>query len=424
MGVTQFATAKAGLILVNINPAYRLSELEYALNKVGCKALVTATAFKTSDYIGMLSTLGAGAGASRAGRALRRAAAAAARRDPDRRSAAPGTIPFDDVAARGGEAERAGSRELASKLQFDDAINIQFTSGTTGSPKGATLTHHNILNNGYFVGEAHAADATATGSASRCRSTTASAWCWATSPASPTARPWSTRRRRFDPLAVLEAVQQSAAPRSTACRPCSSPSSTIRSSHASTSASLRTGIMAGSPCPIEVMKRVVEQMHMREVTIAYGMTETSPVSFQSAADDPLERRVSTVGRIHPHLEVKIVDAEGRIVPRGESGELCTRGYSVMLGYWDDPEKTARGHRRRTAGCTPATSPRSTPRATATSSAASRTWSSAAARTSTRARSRSSSTATRRSRTSRSSACPTRSTARSSAPGSSSARARR
>ena len=240
----------------------------------------------------------------------------------------------------GGRSIASSSPQLGAALQFDDAVNIQFTSGTTGSPKGVTLTHHNILNNGYFVGRAMRPDRAGphlhSGAAlSLLRHGDG--------------QPRLRDARRDDGLSrrglrsARDAARRSSrksARRSTACRPCSSPSSIIPISRSFDLTSLRTGIMAGAPCPIEVMKRVNSEMNMREVTIAYGMTETSPVSFQSAVDDPLERRVSTVGRIHPHVEVKVVDAEGRIVPRGERGELCTRGYSVMLGYWDEKEKTA------------------------------------------------------------------------------------
>jgi fatty-acyl-CoA synthase len=337
--LTQFAAARAGLILVTINPAYRLSELEFALNKVGCNALVTATAFKTSDYIGMLNTLAPELAAAPPGKL-------SAARLPQLRTViqvggprVAGTIAFDDVAALGGEAERAELRKLAGHLQFDDAANIQFTSGTTGSPKGVTLTHHNILNNGYFVGRAMGLTA-----ADRICIPVPLYHCFgmvmgnlaAVSHGSAMVYPGEG----FDPLATLETVE---AERCTALYGVPTMFIAELDHPAFVSfdlKSLRTGIMAGAPCPIEVMRRVAQRMNMREVTIAYGMTETSPVSFQSAVDDPLERRVTTVGRIHPHLEVKIVDAEGRIVPRGQSGELCTRGYSVMLGYWDDAEKTA------------------------------------------------------------------------------------
>nr|WP_244627738.1 AMP-binding protein [Microvirga tunisiensis] len=337
--LTQFAAARAGLILVTINPAYRLSELEFALNKVGCVALVTATAFKNSDYIGMVNALAPELAASIPGQL-------SSARLPQLRAViqiggppASGAIPFDDVAARGGEAERAELRELASLLQFDDAVNIQFTSGTTGSPKGVTLTHHNILNNGYFVGRAMQLTA-----ADRICIPVPLYHCFGMVMGNLAAVTHGCAMvypgEGFDPLATLEAVQAEG---------CTAlygvPTMFIAElDHPEFArfdfSTLRTGIMAGAPCPIEVMRRVVEQMNMREVTIAYGMTETSPVSFQSAVDDPTERRVSTVGRIHPHLEVKIVDTEGRIVQRGQSGELCTRGYSVMLGYWGEAEKTA------------------------------------------------------------------------------------
>src|SRR5690349_17078289 len=337
--LTQFAAAKAGLILVTINPAYRLSELEFALKKVGCTALVTATAFKTSDYIGMVNMLAPELATSVPGRL-------AAARLPHLRCViqiggppVPGAIAFDEVAARGGEAERAELRELAGLLQFDDAVNIQFTSGTTGSPKGVTLTHHNILNNGYFVGRAM-------------RLTEADRICIPVplyhcfgmvmgNLASVTLGATMVYPGEgFDPLVTLQTIEQ---------EKCTTlygvPTMFIAQlDHPEFSRfdlkSLRTGIMAGAPCPVEVMKRVNNEMNMGEVTIAYGMTETSPVSFQSAVDDPLQRRVSTVGRIHPHVEVKVVDLEGKIVARGERGELCTRGYSIMLGYWDEREKTA------------------------------------------------------------------------------------
>jgi fatty-acyl-CoA synthase len=327
--VTQFATARAGLILVNINPAYRTHELEYALNKVGCRALVTATSFKTSDYLAMLRELGWSAGT----------------RLPRLETViqigghGPGTIPFAEIAAIGTAATRARLAELAGQLQFDDPINIQFTSGTTGAPKGATLTHHNILNNGFFIGEAQML-----GPEDKVCIPVPLYHCFGMvlgnlaclTHGSAMVHPGGG----FDPLAVLQTVHEK---RCTALY--GVPTMFIAELGHPEFASfdltcLRTGIMAGSPCPIEVMRRVVAEMHMSEVTIAYGMTETSPVSFQSSTDDPLERRVSTVGRVQPHLEVKIVDAGGRIVPRGVPGELCTRGYAVMRGYWDDPERTA------------------------------------------------------------------------------------
>jgi fatty-acyl-CoA synthase len=337
--LTQFAAAKAGLILVTINPAYRLSELEFALAKVGCAGIVTATAFKTSNYMEMLNTLLPELAKSQPGELQ-------AARLPQLRAViqvggpkAPGTLAFDDVAGMGGARHRDALAIFAKALQFDDAVNIQFTSGTTGSPKGVMLTHHNILNNGYFVGRAM-------------RLTEEDRICipvplyhcfgmvMGNLAAVTSGATMIYPGEGFDPLATLQTVAQ---------EKCTAlygvPTMFIAElDHPEFSkfdlSSLRTGIMAGAPCPIEVMRRVNDQMNMRDITIAYGMTETSPVSFQSATDDPLERRVSTVGRIHPHVEVKVVDLEGRVVPRGERGELCTRGYSVMLGYWDEPEKTA------------------------------------------------------------------------------------
>jgi fatty-acyl-CoA synthase len=336
--LTQFAAAKAGLILVTINPAYRLSELEFALAKVGCVAIVTATAFKTSNYMEMLTTLLPELATSTPGQLQ-------AARLPQLRAviqiggpAFPGTIPFEDVAGIGGARHRAELATLAATLQFDDPVNIQFTSGTTGSPKGVTLTHHNILNNGYFVGRAM-------------RLTEADRICIPVplyhcfgmvmgNLASVTlGAAMVYPGEGFDPQATLRTIER---------EKCTAlygvPTMFIAElDHPEFSrfdlSSLRTGIMAGAPCPIEVMRRVNEAMNMRDITIAYGMTETSPVSFQSATDDPLERRVSTVGRVLPHVEVKVVDLEGRVVARGERGELCTRGYSVMLGYWDEAEKT-------------------------------------------------------------------------------------
>ncbi|MCR5878600.1 AMP-binding protein [Phenylobacterium sp. J367] len=322
--VTQFATARAGLVLVNINPAYRLSEAEYALNKVGCRALVTAVRHKTSEYLAMVREL-----RPRLPR-LEHVITTGEEVHAD-------ALAFADVLAR--TADRDRLEAVAARLQFDDAINIQFTSGTTGFPKGATLSHHNILNNGHFVGRAIGLQA-----GEKVCIPVPLYHCFGMVMGNLACVAHGATMvfpaEAFDPLAVLETVE---AERCQALY--GVPTMFIAAlGHPEFErfdlTSLRTGIMAGSPCPIEVMKQVISRMHMPEVTIAYGMTETSPVSFQSGTDDSLERRVSTVGRIQPHLEVKIVDAEGRIVPRGEPGELCTRGYSVMIGYWDDPEKTA------------------------------------------------------------------------------------
>jgi fatty-acyl-CoA synthase len=239
----------------------------------------------------------------------------------------------------GAPAYREILQELAGKLQFDDPINIQFTSGTTGAPKGATLTHHNILNNGYFIGEAMKL----TPQDKLCIPVPLY-HCFGMVLGNLACTTHGTAMvypgEGFDPLATLQTVAEE---RCTGLHgvPTMFIAQMEHPQFASFDlSSLRTGIMAGAPCPIEVMRRVVETMNLREITIAYGMTETSPVSFQTSVNDPLERRVSTVGRVQPHLEVKIIDSEGRIVPRGVPGELCTRGYAVMLGYWEDPDRTA------------------------------------------------------------------------------------
>ncbi|THD58538.1 AMP-binding protein [Phenylobacterium sp.] len=336
--LTQAATAKAGLILVNINPAYRVTEAEYALNKVGCKALVTAVAHKTSQYLHMIRELAPELSSCRPGALL-------ASRLPALRWVITlgeiehaGCLAFHQACDAGTPADAARLAEIGPGLQFDDPINIQFTSGTTGFPKGATLSHHNILNNGYFVGEAIGLQP-----GERLCIPVPLYHCFGMVMGNLGCITHGATMvypaEGFDPLATLEAVEAEA---------CAGlygvPTMFIAMLGRPEFGrfdltSLRTGIMAGSPCPIEVMKEVIERMHMPQVTIAYGMTETSPVSFQSGADDSLEVRVATVGHIHPHLEVKIVDDAGRIVPRGQPGELCTRGYSVMLGYWDDPAKT-------------------------------------------------------------------------------------
>ncbi|MEA2480378.1 MAG: fatty-acyl-CoA synthase [Thermoleophilaceae bacterium] len=317
----QFATAKAGIVLVNINPAYRTSELEYALRHSGCRWLVAAPSFKTSDYKAMIEQVRPDVGTLEHVVLL-------------------GSSQWDEVLATGAAAGPDRLRERMAELDPDDAINIQYTSGTTGAPKGATLTHHNILNNGFFVSEL-------------CRHTETDRVCipvpfyhcfgmvmgnlGCVTHGACMVLPAPA----FEPGPVLEAV---------AAERCTSlygvPTMFIAElGHPDFDSydltSLRTGIMAGSPCPTEVMKQVIDKMHMAEVTICYGMTETSPVSTQTRADDELERRVGTVGRVHPHVEVKVVDpADGRMVARGEPGELCTRGYSVMRGYWDDAERTA------------------------------------------------------------------------------------
>jgi fatty-acyl-CoA synthase len=317
--LTQYATAKIGAILVNINPAYRTSELEFVLNQSDSTLLVAAEKLKTSDYAAMIAEVRPRCPALRSVVLL-------------------GRPEWDSLLEAGRRLDRQALDAI--ELDTDDPINIQYTSGTTGFPKGATLSHHNILNNGFFVGEL-------------CSYTEADRICIpvpfyhcfgmvmgnlaATSHGACMVIPAPA----FDPVATLQAVQ---------AERCTSlygvPTMFIAELSAPGFAgydlsSLRTGIMAGSPCPIEVMKQVIERMSMTEVSICYGMTETSPVSTQTRVDDSLDRRVSTVGRVGPHLEVKVIDAEtGRTVPRGTPGELCTRGYSVMLGYWNEPDKTA------------------------------------------------------------------------------------
>ncbi len=337
--LTQYATAKAGLILVNINPAYRVAELEYALNKVECRALITADRFKTSDYLGMLRELAPEIGTCAPGELQ-------AERLPHLRllihlgdADEPGFLTFDAVQRCGGPAQFARLEELATTLQPDDPINIQFTSGTTGSPKAATLTHHNILNNAYFqglrmevverdrfcmplplyhcggmvngslIGMVHGVTVVYPGEG-------------------------------FDTLAMLQALQNERCSVMGAV-----PTVFIAMlNHPEFSrfdlSRLRKGWIGGAPCPVEIMRRLLDEVGMSGVTIIYGMTETSPVSTQTSSDDTIERRVTTVGRVHPHVEIKIVDVEGRTVQRGVQGEICTRGYSVMRGYWNGAEQTA------------------------------------------------------------------------------------
>jgi len=317
----QYATAKLGAILVNINPAYRTHELKYALNQSGVTLLVAATDFKTSDYRAMIDEV--------------RPECAALQQ-----TVYIGDPSWQELLAAGSSQPADAVADRMAELAFDDPINIQYTSGTTGFPKGATLSHHNILNNGYFTTELinfSEVDRLAVpvpfyhcfGMVMGNLGCTSHGACVVIpAPA-------------FDPQATLEAIQ---AERCTGVY--GVPTMFIgmlgHPDFASYDlSSLRTGIMAGSPCPVEVMKRCITDMHMSEVAIAYGMTETSPVSMQTRADDDLDRRTSTVGRAHPHVEIKIVDPDtGRPAERGEPGEFCTRGYSVMLGYWNEPEKTA------------------------------------------------------------------------------------
>jgi fatty-acyl-CoA synthase len=336
--VTQFASATAGLILVNINPAYRLSELEFCLRKVGCRALVTAQRHKSSDYLEMLRSL-----APELDRCAPNELNCA--RLPELqavirlgRAPAPGCFNFEDILERGRQADRGRLAQVAAGLQPDDAINIQFTSGTTGQPKGATLSHHNILNNGYFVGRGISLT-----ERDRICIPVPLYHCFGMVMGNLAAITHGAAMiypaESFDAKRTLEAVQ---AERATALY--GVPTMFIAQLETPEFSSydlssLRTGIMAGSPCPVEVMKRVIGEMNLAQITNCYGMTETSPVSFQTATDDGFERRVSTVGRVHPHVQVRVVDTDGRCVPRGVQGELQTRGYSVMKGYWEEPDKT-------------------------------------------------------------------------------------
>jgi fatty-acyl-CoA synthase len=316
--VLQFATARVGAVLVNVNPAYKTAELEYVLKQSGARVLFLARRFRASEYVDMLEEV------------------------REKCPVLEEAIVLDDGWAAfeaSGASHEAAVREREATLQFDDPINIQYTSGTTGAPKGATLSHHNILNNGFFVGEAMQLT-----ERDRICIPVPFYHCFGmvlgnlacTTHGATMVVPGEA----FDALAVLETV---AAEKCTALH--GVPTMFIGELEHPRFAefdlsSLRTGIMAGSPCPIEVMKSVVAKMNMKDVTICYGMTETSPVSTQTGAADPLDKRVGTVGRVHPHVEVKIVDPEsGAIVPRGGRGELCTRGYSVMLGYWSDETAT-------------------------------------------------------------------------------------
>ena len=323
--VVQYATARMGAILVNLNPAYRTHEVAYALRQSGCRLLLAATEFRTSDYTAMVAEVRPELPALQ-------------------RVVYLGTPDWEELLAGAASVSDEELRDRSAGLQFDDPINIQYTSGTTGFPKGATLSHHNILNNGWFIGEGCRYDerdrvcipvpfyhcfGMVLGNLA---CTTHGAAMVIPAPA-------------FDPEATLRTVED---------EQCTSlygvPTMFIAELahpdfHRFDLSSLRTGIMAGSPCPIEVMKQCVSAMHMEEVTIAYGMTETSPVSTQTGADDPLDKRVGSVGQIHPHVEIKVVDPiTGRVVDRGESGELCTRGYSVMLGYWEDAGADGGSHR--------------------------------------------------------------------------------
>ncbi len=319
--LVQYATAKLGVILVNINPAYRTSELEYALRQSGCRMLIAAPEFKTSDYRAMIAEVRDGL-------------------EDLERVVLLGGPDWEGLVAGGESVSASALRDRSAELSSADPINIQYTSGTTGFPKGATLSHRNILNNGFFVGEGvHYTEE------DRVCIPVPFYHCFGmvmgNLACSSHGATMVIPAPAFEPSATLAAV---AAERCTSLYGVPTMFIAMLAApdfDAHDLTSLRTGIMAGSPCPVEVMKRVIERMHMSEVAIAYGMTETSPVSTQTAVDDPLEKRVGTVGRVGPHLEVRVASPEtGETVPRGETGELCTRGYSVMRGYWEDPERTA------------------------------------------------------------------------------------
>ncbi|MBI6955662.1 AMP-binding protein [Pseudomonas sp. B21-023] len=336
--ILQLATAKVGAILVNINPAYRVGELEYVLRQSGCRWLVCADAFKTSDYHAMVQALVPELATHALGEL-------ASERLPDLRgvislAAEPpsGFLPWAALAGRAGAVEVESYQARQQGLQFDQPVNIQYTSGTTGAPKGATLSHYNILNNGYMVGQS-------LGLSERDRMVIpvplyhcfgmvmANLGC--ITHGSTMIYP----NDAFDPEFTLRAVAEE---RASILYGVPTMFIAMLDHPARTQldlSTLRSGIMAGATCPIEVMRKVIDQLHMAEVQIAYGMTETSPVSLQTGPDDGLELRVTTVGRTQPHLETKLVDADGRIVAQGEIGELCTRGYSVMLGYWDNLQAT-------------------------------------------------------------------------------------
>jgi fatty-acyl-CoA synthase len=328
--IAQFATAKIGAILVNVNPAYRTAEVSYALQQSGVSVLLTQVRHKTSEYARMLAEV--------------RPALPALRQivwiGDEPVDAAIEGIRWNDVMTR---AKEVGADSLAARqarTQPDDAINIQYTSGTTGFPKGATLSHHGLLNNAFFIGEgcgySELDRVCVPVPFYHCFGMVLGTLACVTHGAAMVI-PAAT----FEPAATLEAVQNERCTSLYGVPTMFIAELSLPNFKDYDLASLRTGIMAGSPCPVEVMKRVQTEMHMPEVTIAYGMTETSPVSFQTGKHDTIEKRTTTVGRVHPHVECKIIDEHGRIVPRGTPGELCTRGYLVMLGYWNDPENTAK-----------------------------------------------------------------------------------
>ena len=336
--VVQFATAKVGLILVNINPAYKLSELEYALKTVECRALLTAEKFKNSSYIDMLYELIPELLDSKINQLKSSNIPSLSLIIRLGEDVSPGMLNYSSVHTYGSSKYKLKLEELSEQLQFDDPINIQFTSGTTGFPKGATLTHHNILNNGYFNGQilnlSNEDKVCIPVPLYHCFGMVMGNLMCASYGAT-----MVYPSPGFEPGEVLKAVAEEECTVLYGVPTMFIAELDHPEFKSFNLSSLRAGTMAGSPCPIEVMKRVISDMHMEGVTIAYGMTETSPVSFQSSISDPVDRRVATVGRVHPHVEAKIVNEKGAVVKRGVTGELLTRGYSVMLGYWGDLKKT-------------------------------------------------------------------------------------
>jgi fatty-acyl-CoA synthase len=343
--ITQFATSKIGAILVNINPSYRVHELQYALKQSGCAYLIIAPQFRTSNYTAMIYEL---APELQIALPLPAGAGLAAAQLPDLRAVvrlgtepSPGMLTWGELLALGDSVSAKQLAERQAQQQFDDPINIQYTSGTTGYPKGATLSHHNILNNGYFVAEimnfTDQDRLVIPVPLYHCFGMVMGNLGCVTHGAT-----MIYPNDGFDPKTVLDAVQEE---RATALF--GVPTMFIAELNHPDFATydfstLRTGVMAGSPCPVEVMKKVQSLMNMRDVEICYGMTETSPVSTQTRIGTPLDKQVSTVGQIHPHVEIKIIDpATGAIVANGMPGELCTRGYSVMLGYWNNADATAK-----------------------------------------------------------------------------------
>ena len=337
--MVQLATAKIGAIMVCINPAYRTYELEYALNKVECDTIITAEQFKSSDYLGMLQTLAPELADCEPCALQSKTLPHLKRVIRMGKGKSPGMVNFEDVCAMGSAEHHARLAQLAAELRPDDAINIQFTSGTTGNPKGATLSHCNILNNGYLTGAAM--DLSPQDRLCipvplyHCFGMVLSVLACVAHGAT-----MVFPGEAFDPLDTLKAVEEE---RCTALH--GVPTMFIMElDHPSFSqfdlSSLRTGIMAGAPCPVEVMRRLISEMHMDDILIAYGQTEVSPINNMTLPNDSLERRTETVGRAVPWVEIKVIDDAGRVVRVGEKGEICTRGYSVMQGYWNDPERTA------------------------------------------------------------------------------------